>query len=338
VRVIVSEATVKVAIENNDELKLQKLIAFSQQTKRHFISFESAQSLNQLLDTFNKKVQAAYRSLLDTSMREGLLFPGTRATLRIDPIAPPIWNQSFSVLPLDDALKVLDEKIIILVENSTSDWNFLRGVMPQRSRKLFQEYVDNDWAAPLHGGGDTLGELLTDRLKTPWKALQTFVLFDSDRLHPDELDPNWTPIRPGRNPAACKAYEWVKLLQSNNIFRYWMLNRRFIESYMPKEELILGAENKTHQDAVSSFFSMGPDLRWYYNMKEGFTKDRGRNDSERSRDLYSNISAEIHTSLGAGFGKTLARHYRSSLEKEFAWDEDARNEANIALPRLLNML
>jgi hypothetical protein len=181
--------------------------------------------------------------------------------------------------------------------------------------------------------------LLAARLAVPRKAFCTFVLFDSDRLHPAEFDSDWTTARPGKQAAACKAYEWEQQILANDVKPYyWMLKRRFIESYMPREELQKGAENKTHPDAYNAFFSMDCDARWYYNMKEGLLKDQDRDDKERCRDLYDNLTPDMRHALADGFGKTLARHYAASLEYEFIWDEEARSEADQTLPRLFNLL
>jgi hypothetical protein len=339
VKVIISDAAVMAAIDTEDVLKLHELIGFVRESKRHFLAFESADGIDRILSTFTSEVALIYRRLLNRSVLAASTFPAARATVRIDPVEVSLWDLPIPSLSLDDAIRLLGEKLVILVENANNDWNFLRGMMTIRERKLLQDYVDSGWAEPMHGGGDTLGALLEARLADPRKALRTFVLFDSDRLHPDEFDPNWTTERPGRNPVSCHAYGWERQIKNNGVKpRYWMLNRRFIESYMPKDELQKSAEKKAHPDALGAFFSMERDARWFYNMKAGLDKDQERNDKERCRDLYQSLSADMRTALARGFGNTLARHYVCSLEYEFDWDEEARDEAAQALPQLLHML
>ena len=338
-KVIISDAAIRAVIDTPDVLKLHDLIVFAKESKRYSLFFESADGLNLVLSTFMPKIAAIYRVLLEASFRDAPGYPTARTTVKIAPVEMPLWNKPIPILPLDEAIKLLKEKLAILVENAANDWNFLLGIMPEWERKLLQDYVRNDWAEPVHGGGDTLGKLLAARLAEPRKAFRTFVLFDSDRLHPDEFDPDWTTARPGKQAAACNAYEWERqILESDVKPHYWMLKRRFIESYMPREELQKGAENKTHPDACNAFFRMDCTARWYYNMKEGLLKDQDRDDKERCRDLYRNLTPDMRNALAGGFGKTLARHYAASLDDDFAWDFDARNEADQMLPRLFNLL
>jgi hypothetical protein len=337
-KVVVTDAIVQAAVTGTQVLKLHDLVAFAKQKNRHFLLFESDASLELIVGTYSVAVQPIYRDLLKQSVRGALTFPSGRSTIKIDVVASSNWNLPVPVLTLDDSIKVLTEKLAVLLENSTNDWNFLLGIMSPMDRRLIQEYVASGWAEPLHGGGDTLGKLLTDRIEVPWACFRTFVLFDSDRLHPDEFQPGWSTARPGRRPASCHAYEWEKKTQQHMPQRYWMLRRRYIESYMPKGELQIGKEKKATEEAVNAFFEMPQAARWYFNMKEGFAKDAGRDDSERSRDLYIDITEAQRALLNLGFGNTLAKHYSASVERDFDWDPEARAEADLALPRLLQLL
>jgi hypothetical protein len=337
-KVIITEAIVRAAISGVDVLKLHDLVAFAKQKNRHFLLFESTESLELIVQTYSENIRPIYRGLLEQSVRGALTFPSGRATIKVDVVASSNWELPVPTVTLEDSLKALSEKLAILVENSTNDWNFLLGIMSPMDRKLIQDYVALGWAEPLHGGGDTLGKLLDDRIQVPWSCFRTFVMFDSDRLHPDEFRTNWTTLRDGRRPASCHAYEWERKAKQHIPHRYWMLQRRYIESYIPRGELRIGKEKKATDEAVDAFFAMSQAARWYYNMKEGFAKDAGRDDSERSRDLYANV-AEVHRAvLNQGFGNTLARHYSASIDKDFDWDPEARAEADSALPRLLQLL
>ncbi len=175
------------------------------------------------------------------------------------------------------------------------------------------------------------------RLSVPEKGLRTFVMFDSDRLHPDEFEDTWTPERPGHRPAACQAFEWEQITRARLTSRYWMLRRRFIESYMPKTELPLAAEADTHPDAIDVFHRMSQDQRWYFNMKKGFGGDARRHDVDRRRDLFPQDLIDCEP-LQRGFGEKLADHYSQATKSEFDWDPEARREAAEALPRLMRLL
>lgn len=337
-KVIITDAIVQAAVAGPQVLKLHDLVAFAKQKNRHFLLFESEACLELIVRTYAEVIQPIYRQLLQQSVRGALTFPSGRAAIKVDNVARSEWDLPVPVLTLDDSLRVLTEKLAILLENSTNDWNFLLGIMSPMDRRLIKDYVASGWAEALHGGGDTLGNLLDDRIKIPWTRFRTFVLFDSDRLHPDEFNANWTTERPGKRPASCHAYAWEKKTKQHMPNRYWMLQRRYIESYMPREELKNGKEKKASDQAVAEFFGMSQAARWYYNMKEGFARDERRDDSERSRNLYTEITPEQRAILNNGFGNTLAKHYLTSVEKEFDWDPEARAEADLALPRLLQLL
>lgn len=232
----------------------------------------------------------------------------------------------------------------ILVENADNDWSFLLGVLrvvlraPELSR--MDRAVKERWAVPLHGGGDTLGARLNARLEDVATRLRTFVMFDSDRLHPEEFAPSWTPERPGQRPVACEAFHWELRAQAALPDRYWRLQRRFIESYMPKDELAHGAARGTHADAVEAFLRMNRDQRWHFNMKKGFQGDSRRDDWERCRDLYDSLNErpEDRRALEKGFGGTLADLYQEALTRAFAWDAEAQEEASTVKRKLLGLL
>ena len=276
--------------------------------------------------------------MIEQAARESTRFLDSRACIKICPINASDWGTRIPSLTIDDAIRILEEKVTVLVENACADWNFIRGIMKPPEKRFFKNFVDEGWVEPLHGGGDTLTDRLHERSQSPVKSLRTFVLFDSDRLHPNEFSENWTPERPRRQPASCKAYHWELSAKNSMANRYWMLKRRTIESYMPKKQLIEASENKTPATAVDAFYRMESNQRWFYNMKEGFVKDRQRDDSERCRDLYANLSPDDLKSLEVGFGKTLARKYADAINFEFEWDDDARNEADNMIPNLLNLL
>ncbi|NRR29029.1 hypothetical protein HSX11_02420 [Oxalobacteraceae bacterium] len=335
---VITDAIVRAAVVGPEVLKLHDLVAFSKQKNRHFLLFESVESLDLIVNTYSENIRPIYRELLEQSVRGALTFPSGRTTIKVDVVENSDWSLPIPTVTLDDSLKVLNEKLAILLENSTHDWHFLLGIMSPMDRKLIKDYVALGWAEPMHGGGDTLGKLLDDRIDVPWASFRTFVLFDSDRLHPNEFHVDWTTARHNRRPASCHAYEWEKKTKQHIPLRYWMLQRRYIESYMPKNELKIGKEKKATDDAVDAFFAMSQAERWYYNMKEGFAKDAKRDDSERSQDLYNNVLEAQRVILNDGFGNTLARHYLTSIEKSFDWDPEARAEADLALPRLLQLL
>jgi hypothetical protein len=332
-RVIVSDAIVRSVSQTHDAWKLHRLMGFVVEG-RHAIVFEAGGSLPEWLNTIDAFTKSAYVSSLTFATRALTTFPADAATVKIDVVEQAAWQDPIAVLSLDEALTTLGEPLGVLVENAENDWHFLCGMMLESERQRTKYLLGKGWLVPVHGGGQTLIDQLNGRLSFAPKGLRTFVMFDSDRLHPDELHPNWTTARPGQQPASCQAYDWEPFIREVMPMRYWMLSRRFIESYMPQAELIAAGADK---DAVTALFSLPSNARWYFNMKAGLAKDAKRHDPERSRNLFDALEVEDREKLKFGLVKNLANHYANSATREFDWDSDARQEARNSIPKLIRL-
>lgn len=335
-KVIVSGNVVLASSNTSDVWKLHRLLSYACEG-RHAVLFPQSAELESWLATLDEVSRSNYENAIAFSARTATTFPNNIATVLIDTTASPQWNDPSAVLPLDDALMVLGEGLGIFVENAENDWNFILGIMSQRERERVNYIVNKGWASSLHGGGSDLRNQLENRLKYKHKGLRTFVVFDSDRLHPDECLAGWSPERIGKRPVACQAFEWEQYARTEMPDRYWMLKRRFIESYMPQAELRIGAAQSTDAAAVDAFFHISAAGRWYFNMKKGFEGDSRRDDKERCGNLYSNVGTDDLAALQKGFGSGLANHYAYAIDREFDWDNDAREEAARALPKLMRL-
>jgi hypothetical protein len=334
-RVIVSTAVVRAILDTEEVVKLHRLLSHAN-TQRHVVLFESLESIEPWLESVDIMSREVYRRSINLSYRAASAYPADAATVQIELRATQSWGDPVCILCLDDALKLLDEPLGVLVENAGNDWTFLCGIMRPSERKRFLKLVAEGWATPLHGGGSDLKNRLEDRFASPFKKLRTFVLFDSDRLHPDEFDSAWNPHQRGLPRAQCQAYGWEKIMLQHLPHRYWMLRRRFIESYMPFSELVsLFGEAS---DVYQSFSGLTRYGRWYFNMKSGFDGDANRTDKARVKDLFSDVSPLSRSRLAAGFGTNLADQYSNAITNDFTWDQDALAEANEMLPRLMRLI
>lgn len=336
-RVIISGGVIDAAGSTSDVWKLHRLLTLACEG-RHAVLVDSPESLKAWLDTIDFVTKSTYTSALDFCARQAVTFPDDVATIHILPTMTSSWADPLAKLTLDDALAVLTEPLGILLENAENDWHFLCGIMRPSERERIKRAVNKSWVEPVHGGGSTLINQLTYRTTIPAKGLRTFVVFDSDRLHPDEFAVTWTPNRPGKNPVACQAFDWEKVVQQQLPQRYWMLRRRFIESYMPQNELSTAASQNANPNAVAAFTRLSKAGRWYFNMKKGFASDENRHDKERCGDLYTHVDSIDRDALKNGFGTNFADHYKSAITHDFNWDDDAREEAERALPKLMRLL
>lgn len=332
-KVVISQAVVDSAIGTADVIKLHQLLIFACEG-RHVVLFDSAPALEACLNTIEPGTRPIYSEALCQMVRSAVLLPANVGTIRVENTSSPSWEDPSAVLPLDRALATLAEPLGIFVENAENDWYFLCGVLRPSERDRVSRAVNNGWARPLHGGGSTLPAELSRRLANPEQGLRTFVMFDSDRRHPDELASTWEPIA----PEACEGFHVQRLINPRLQHRHWMLKRRFIESYMPESELTRTVSANVHPDAIAAFFRMGSHARWYFHMKKGFRGDQPIENSHRCRNLYDGVDAADRLALNEGFGRNLANQYQQAIINEFNWDDETRLEASEALPNLMRIL
>lgn len=336
-KVIVSGEVISAVSVTADVWKLHQLLVLACEG-RHAVFVDPPTSLTAWLATIDAPSRLAYTSAIKLCAQQATTFPTDAATIHIMQSGTSVWADPVATLTLDDALEALSEPLGVFVENSANDWHFLCKIMRRSERERIERAAKKGWICALHGGGSTLLAQVESRVKNPATGLRTFVFFDGDRLHPDECAAGWTPVRPGRRPARCQAFGWEQIFKEKLPLRYWMLKRRFIESYMPQSELDKAASPKVNADTVEAFTRFSKAGRWYFNMKEGFAGDERRDDKERCRDLFDQISQADRAALKCGFGNQLANYYSNVDASEFNWDDDAREEAEQALPKLMRLL
>ena len=330
-KVVISEGVIKDAAASGAIHKLHRLFYFACEG-RHAVVPESTEEANEWLGSLDLQTRLIYQRAIEFSARASSTLSSDVATVLVVGQGGNVWDVKVSRLTLDDAISILNEPLGILLENANNDWCFLYGVMKESERAVVARAIESRWAETVHGGGSDLIQRVSDRSKNPAQRLRTFVLFDSDRRHPNELQPGWAP----KQPEACQGYQNENAVIQANVGGYWRLRRRYIESYMPKSEL-----SKVHgvqADKVESFFRLTTQAQWYFNMKKGFRGDEPVENAHRSMDLYSAVSPDDRKALHEGFGRRVADQYQNSKEVEFDWDADALSESAAEVPKLLRLL
>lgn len=333
-RVIIDEAMVDDAFARGMDVVLLQLLthAFS---GRYAFAFSTDAALEKCLSIYDAARRERFASQLDAAILQAAKYYGTPLTVFVRAVQQSAWDGATPVLTLQDALALLNERLVILLEDEANDWAFLKAILAPEERAILCEHEQERWLEVVHGGGSKILPILRKRLKSPQQALRTFVMFDSDRMHPDELKPGWEP-QVGKND--CHALKYEKALDKKYPNHYWRLARRFIESYMPLPELAKWAKKANKDEVYHGFASLDEPQRWYYNMKSGFVGD---NEAAKKRQgiLYASVPDAQRTSLATGFGKTLADHYAARKpDAEFVWDEKALMERDDAVPKLLRLL
>ncbi|MBF0178951.1 MAG: hypothetical protein HQM03_02865 [Magnetococcales bacterium] len=333
-RIIVNKDILEIA-NTPQTWKLHLLMIFACQG-RHEIIFDPPDSINIWLDQLDYNTKEIYKKIYNKIIKLILSTPNIIPSVYITTTPNDNPQTPRHGLSLDQALHLLNEPLGVMVENADNDWAFLLGILPTEIRKKVIDAEEKGWLICLHGGGSTLERQLEKRAKNPNKRWRTFVLFDSDRLHPDELQPEWQPP----NRQTCQAYWIEQQLAISYPGQYWRLNRRSIESYMPHDRLQRASRQNQniHADAADAFRRLSRDGQRHFNIKKGFAGDDNPENRHRCRELYDNVNDDDRTALARGFLGSLANHYQDAIEQEFNWDEDARTEAwqaALCLKRLL---
>lgn len=330
-KVVVSAKVVTAITGTADVRKLHQLLAYACDGRHAVLFEEPIASLNAWLQQVDEGSRAAYVEALRLSSRAAIRQPENAATVFIEERASGDWGDPVATLSLDDALALLNQPLGVLVENSENDWHFFQGIMRTSEREIVDRALERSWITALHGGGSTLPAQLEIRLSKPAEGLRTFVLFDSDRRHPSELEPTWAPVA----PQACEGFNAERIVRPRMPGRFWMLRRRFIESYMPRVQILASG---VAEETANAFFRMPRDARWHFNMKRGFDADATAENVGRSQDMYAAVSPEDRQLLKAGLGRKLAERYEHATTLDFDWDADARSESESAIPNLIRLL
>ncbi len=279
------------------------------------------------------------RTGLRSSARLAREEPANVATVEIVPQGLPDWNDPVARLPLDMAARLLSEPLGLLLENFEHDLDFLKAHLPPGMLANIKKQIDEGWILVLNGGGSVLGDHLRQRAEEPVRRLRTWVMFDSDRLHPDEQEPAWDGRAPNGKDASCQALGWTTTCDSEYHERFWALHRRSIENYLPMSELeVYDSREPDHLDWVGAFARLSDAQRWYFNMKRGLAGDRTDPALSRTRGQYDNLPGPDRALLERGLGRHLSDHYKMAMQRRFAWDDQARDEAKAALADLQRLL
>lgn len=328
-----SRMVMKSLIGSSSSYKLHQVLIFAVERK-HVIIFEDPELLHTWVSSQESSLHSVYRSAIELSSRAAATLASDAATIYIVEEQETTWADPVSHCTIDEAVAILNEPLGVFVENADNDWHFLCGLMRPSERERINTAIANGTVVALHGGGATLTERIRSRASIPGRAVRTFAMFDSDRRHPDELDPSWSPT----GQEACQGYI-VEIVAKQFLFgRYWMLSRRFIESYMPIAEIRGAISANVPLDAPDAFARLSRDAQWYFNMKKGFAGDSAVENAHRKKDLFEGISDDDKNALMSGFGRKLADRYSQLATREFDWDEAALQESARAISNVIRLL
>lgn len=278
-------------INQLDLFRLFRLPGFGLHTIE--VSPPSSGLLERWLLGLDDRAQEECRLALELSYEALARFPGG-ARLRVSLTAQPRWERP-TVLTLQDALRVLESPLRVLVENQRRDGAFLAAI-GFRYRRRWAD-LQQGGVELRHGGGVTeMSEQVRACGPGTIDRLRTFVIFDSDALAPGQPSAQSQRLR--------KECEELKI-------PHHQLMRRAAENYLPPPAL---AEKTTRRgreqqdlflEAAQAFGRLEPAQRHHFNMKAGFQGDDKNSRRHEADQLFANVADEIRRPLARGFGRDV---------------------------------
>lgn len=244
-------------------------------------------------------------SLAQTALDSGLLewsFNNVGRSLQITAGRPKTANavsqMHCSTWTVEEAHDLATRPLRVLVENSRSDWSFLRKMVSPSWKEQFENAVTKRWIEVEAGCGITEIAAILEHLvaeKDLHRALRTFVLFDSDGI--------------SSGTCSLQSKRVVDLCTKHKI-AFHKLHRRAIENYLPFSMLFewaneaSGRERRAIRKRLEAFKELTEEQRYFFPAKNGFGSNSippiFRSVNKRSLQVLSK-------GLGGGVGRLWAK-------------------------------
>ena len=203
-----------------------------------------------------------------------------------------------------DAVRLAEEPLWILVENRFSDGAFVKRVvkeLDQSLHKLWQRSTRPIRIDSVGGKGQMAREVTRRMQENPYRP-RLVAIVDSDRT------------APGAAPSA----EAKRLQDTCNQYNLpcWVLAKREAENYLPR--LLLSAQpnpGANHQQRMDAWDGLTDDQKNFFDMKNGLPATL----SEAEQLLFGGLSADDRETLTSGFSRNVYRCWKicnGSAKKE----------------------
>ena len=293
---------------------------------RHRILAEDLGEADAWIAARDADVASATRLVLEESLKADNTLP-RGAEVRV--VAGATRWGDVPELRMVDALDLLTEPLRIWVENSASDRGFLWFVVGPELRKTLSNAERRGWLSVMMGGGGTLYAQIR-RLRGPQEAgrrWRSWAMFDSDRLSAIDRDAKSTRLE-----TLC-----TRVLPG----RFWALERRSIENYLPVRTMALWAAEGGGAPSRKRLFDawrvLPTDAAWYFNMKHGIRGDADHDRRAAAVWQGSLPTEQLHV-LEGGFGEHVADRFVNDDALRAGPDAAAQAEATIHVDTLRGLL
>ncbi|RXJ70780.1 hypothetical protein CS022_22400 [Veronia nyctiphanis] len=250
---------------------------------------EDSEKINNFI--INNK--AIWQSALDTYIKDSTDFIINNKVV-VSNIQISNWTNSTPEISINDAIDLIKAPFNIYVENERFDKNFIRLILSDYNRSIFDNMNNKGLLTYTAGGIDELKKVLEENISKLGYRNKRFVFVDSDSCNPTHISDSASSIA-----SNCNDYHIC----------HHILKRRAIENYLPVEYLIDNIPQSerittnTNYVKYSTFKTLTQIQKNHFHMKKGFDDN-----SCASSGLY-NTSDPSFTSIAQGFGKKFAEKF-----------------------------
>ena len=195
----------------------------------------------------------------------------------------------------EEAVRLAEEPLWILVENRFSDGVFVKRVVKELDQSLHKLWQLSTRPIRIDsvGGKGQMPQEVTRRLRGKPYRPRLVAIIDSDRTA----------------PGSAASREALRLQDTCNQYNLpcWVLAKREAENYLPL--ILLSAQPSArayHQQRVAAWERLTDDQKNFFDMKQGFRTASSGDDPR----LFDGLSADDRAILNSGFGSNLDKCWK----------------------------
>jgi hypothetical protein len=241
-------------------------------------------------------------------------------------------EKSKDFITINEAIDLVTKPFEVCMENNRNDKNFLYFFCDDEQKKLLKNLEQNNELYFWSGGGT--GELKKRVEKDDFRIQNSYVFFDSDQLPFDSTSIGNTPNQ-------------IKTICEKKNTKFSILQRRFIESYVPHKSLSTYVfknkkNKKAYQSLLDAYIKLDcKETQYYFNMKKGLNGDEKRACGRAIliEKYFYKIPRNSIKFFNTGFGENLSSVYEDDLNiADKIKDSDGWNEINGIVKNILMVI
>ncbi|MFT4975168.1 MAG: hypothetical protein ACI8S6_001055 [Myxococcota bacterium] len=317
---------------NTDALTLLGVISFAYENRhRIFVWDDQDEAWQGWLRARDQDIReqielALEQSLLDDQQGRDL------QTLHVVDVEQDDWTAPEPRLMPRTALQFLARPLLVVLENSRNDRDFILAVANPLRRRELSAAVQAGWVT-FSGGGFGEVKAAVDEMKgSRTNIMRSWVMFDSDAQQPGVPSVDTQRV-------AQSCVETAQSIGEQPQRFFHQLQRRTIENYIPPQALCDSLRD-TQLQRARAFSRLSAPQRWHYYVKDGLRKDCG--DVRQPPALFRGVRLRDREVLWDGFGADIAPRFFGAERPSLSWSmlkaDDTEQEIQPMIEALLGRL